>query len=92
MTVSVPHPDPLPDPPLGKYCHDSKKNRRERKEKKPLVVFPLMYECSGRKAAEQLSYVVSATAKELTRGKEKSLLTSHGSHIVFPISPSNGTF
>lgn len=26
------------------------------------------------------------------RGKEKSLLTSHRSHTVFPISPSNSTF
>lgn len=55
-------------------------------------MFLLMYECSGRKAAEQLSYVVSATGMELMRRKEKSLLTSRGSHTVFPISPSNGTF
>lgn len=51
--VPVPHPGPLPDPPTKGRFLAPKKNRKDKKEEKPQVVFPLMHIHPGRKTAEE---------------------------------------
>lgn len=98
--VPVPHPGPLPDPPTKRRYLAPKKSRKEKKEEKPEAAFPSMYVHPQRQTAEETRVLeqkvklhgFSSVGQKLTKGKEKSLLSSHGSCIAFPSSLPQALF